>query len=67
MTADEMRTILSYAMTYFANRPRSMCVACNQLLEARPGVRMCRTCLDMAGACLEAIRAKEEAEKAGRP
>lgn len=38
---------------------RTRCIACLNAPEARPGVRFCRGCLEVAAAELEAIRAEE--------
>lgn len=41
------------------SRPPPTCIACNGNAEARPGARLCRSCLEVAGVILEAIRAEE--------
>lgn len=46
-------------LAYFSHRPRGECVTCKQRLEARPGVRLCRACLQVAADVLEAIKAEE--------
>jgi hypothetical protein len=38
---------------------REKCIACFKEPEARPGVRFCRGCLEVAATLLEAIRAEE--------
>jgi hypothetical protein len=38
---------------------RARCIACCKTPEARPGVRLCRGCLEVAATILEAIRAEE--------
>jgi hypothetical protein len=54
-------------MEYFRHRPRELCATCGQNLEARPGVRLCRGCLEVAGTVLEAIRAEESRALMVRP
>lgn len=46
---------------YFGGREPQPCVTCQKRPEARPGVRLCRTCLGIAAACHEAIAAEERA------
>ncbi len=54
-------------MNYFAHQPRRLCITCQQRLEARPGVRLCRSCLEVAAACFEAIKAEEAPALIVRP
>jgi hypothetical protein len=49
------------ALKYFEGRVPEVCVTCRHAFEARPGVRLCRSCLKVAHACFEAISAEEQA------
>jgi hypothetical protein len=47
-------------LKYFEGRTPSVCATCSQSPEARPGVRLCRTCLEVAWTVAEAIHEQEE-------
>lgn len=40
-------------------RPPEVCIACRHAWEARPGARLCRSCVEVAWMVGEAIHAEE--------
>jgi hypothetical protein len=55
-------SIADDVLKYFDGRTPSTCIACSQSPEARPGVRLCRPCLEVAWVVAEAIHEQEERE-----
>jgi hypothetical protein len=61
----ELRSIVGF----FSTGELRSCITCGERTEARPGVRLCRQCLEVATVVLEAIEqeeAKIEALRAGK-
>jgi hypothetical protein len=58
---DDYPSLVAEVMGYFGSRPPRRCVTCGMRPEARPGVRLCVTCLRIAATCYEAISRESEA------